>query len=210
MAAVDVGSVAGVNLVSTVAGIGTDRTNSWLQPEYLELFPNLVSTDTETSVSALERFVGVCFETELSAEDRYLLLGASAAVPPYVRDGMRDRTVSYVDFFEGLSTPVLLTHGREDDVVSLDASREAHRRIPESTLSEFPDSGHTPLWEFLERYNRELREFVTALPASTAMSEQVSPFAGRNSPQDREMSVHAISAARRGRGPIGRSGAVNG
>lgn len=172
LATVGTGSVAGVNLISTVAGIGTDRTNGWLQPEYLELFPGLVSTTAETSVSALKRFMELCFEAKLSPEDRYLLLGVSAAAPPYVRDGMRDRTVSYVEFFGDLSVPVLLTHGLHDEVVSVDASREAHRRLPDSTLSEFPGSGHTPLWEASERYNQELREFVTFLPDSTAVSEQ--------------------------------------
>ncbi|HET7324893.1 MAG TPA: alpha/beta hydrolase [Halococcus sp.] len=164
--------VAGVNLISTVAGIGTDRTNGWLQAEYLELFPDLVSTDAETSMSALQRFVELCFEGELSAEDRYLLFGTSATVPPYVRDGMRDRTVSHVESFEGLSVPVLLTHGTHDDVVSMDASREAHRRMPEYTLSEFPDSGHAPHWESPERYKQELREFVADLRESTTPSER--------------------------------------
>jgi non-heme chloroperoxidase len=166
------GRVAGVNLISTVAGIGTDRTNGWLQEGYLDLFPDLVSTNAETSVSALERFVELCFEGELSAEDRYLLLGMSTAVPPYVRDGMRDRTVSHVEFFGNLSVPVLLTHGTHDDVVSIDASREAHRRLSESALSAFPDSGHSPFWESPERYNRELREFATARPGSPAPSER--------------------------------------
>lgn len=172
LANVGIDSVAGVNLISTVAGIGTDRTNGWLQKKYLDLFPDLVSTDAETSISALHRFVELCFEGELSAEDRYQLLGASATVPPYVRDGMRDRTVSHVEFFESLSVPVLLTHGTHDDVVSMDASHEAHRRISESTLSEFPDSGHAPLWESPERYNQELREFVAHLRESTAPLER--------------------------------------
>lgn len=172
LANIGTGSVAGVNLISTVAGLGTERTDSWLQTEYVELFPDLVSTDAKTSISALQRFVKLCFEGELSVEDRYLLLGASATVPPYVRNGMRDRTVSHVEFFRDLSVPVLLTHGTHDDVVSVDASREAHRRIPESTLSEFPDSGHAPHWEFSERYNQELREFVADLRESTTSLER--------------------------------------
>lgn len=172
LANVGTSRVAGVNVISTVAGIGTDRTNGWLRTEYLELFPDLVSTDVETSISTLQRFVELCFEGELPAEDRYLLLGASATVPPYVRDGMRDRTVSHVEFFERLSVPVLLTHGTHDGVVSMAASREAHRRLPDSTLSEFPDSGHAPLWKSPERYNQELRGFVADLPESTTSSEQ--------------------------------------
>ncbi len=153
--------VDGVNLVGIVAGVGTEQTNEWLQQGYLELFPDLVSSDAETSASALDRFVAQCFNAELSPEERYLLLGMNTIVPPYVRDGMRDRTVAHVEFLDDISVPTLLTHGAHDGVVAIDAAREAARRIPDSTLSEYPEDGHTPFWESPERFNRELAEFVT-------------------------------------------------
>ncbi len=155
--------VAGANLVGLVAGIGTERTNGWLGEGYLDLFPELVSTDAGTSVAALERLVDLCFAADLSPEERYLLLGTNAVVPPYVRDGMRDRVVSHVESLGDLPVPVLLTHGVRDGVVSVEASRAAHRRLPESTLSEY-DDGHAPFWASPERFNRELREFVAGLP----------------------------------------------
>lgn len=162
--------VDGMNLIGLVAGIGTDQTNEWLQDGYLKLFPDLVSTNVETSVPALEQFIEQSFKAELSIEDRYFLLGVNMAVPPYVRDRMRDRTISHIEFLNKIPVPTLLTHGSHDGVVSIAATHEANRRIPHATLSEYSDTGHTPFWEAPERYNRELTEFVNSVSGSTTNS----------------------------------------
>lgn len=155
--------VAGVNLVGIVCGIGTDRTNAWLGAGYVDLFPDIVSTDAETSVAALERLVDLCVEDTLSPTDRYRMLGWNVVVPPAARDEMRDRTVSYLDLLDSLALPALLTHGVHDAVVSVDAAHEAATLLSDATLSTYPDSGHTPFWEAPERFNRELHEFVANL-----------------------------------------------
>ncbi|WP_123538634.1 alpha/beta fold hydrolase [Halosimplex salinum] len=155
--------VAAVALVGVVAGIGTKTTNEWLQPEYLDLFPDLVSTDAETATAALAAFVDVCFHAERPPDERYLDLGFNAVVPPHVRDGMRDRTVSHLDLLGELSVPVLVTHGAHDRVVSAEAARAVADRIPDAELSVYPDCGHTPFRENAERFGRELRAFVRSL-----------------------------------------------
>jgi pimeloyl-ACP methyl ester carboxylesterase len=155
--------VRGANLVGLVAGIGTDRTTEWLGEEYLDLFPALVSTDTETAVDALDRFVRLCFHGEPSPAERYLLLGLNAVVPPRVRDAMRDRSVSHLDALETLSVPVLLSHGAHDAVVDAAAARAAADRLPDATLSIYPDAGHTPFREAPDRFDRELGAFLDGL-----------------------------------------------
>ncbi|WP_136602986.1 alpha/beta fold hydrolase [Salinigranum halophilum] len=155
--------VAGLNLVGIVCGIGTERTNDWLEPGYVDLFPDIVSTDVETSVTALERLVDLCVHAELAPADRYQMLGWNVVVPPAARDGMRDRTVSHLDLLDSLSAQTLLSHGVHDAVVSVDAAREAERLLPNATCSTYPDSGHAPFWERPERFNRELRAFVAGL-----------------------------------------------
>jgi len=155
--------VRGANLVGLVAGIGTDRTTEWLGERYLDLFPELVSTDAETAVDTLDRFVGLCFHGEPSPAERYLLLGLNAAAPPRVRDAMRDRSVSHLDVLDELSIPVLLSHGAHDAVVDAAAARAAADRLPDATLSIYPDAGHTPFREATERFDRELRAFLDEL-----------------------------------------------
>jgi pimeloyl-ACP methyl ester carboxylesterase len=155
--------VAGANLVGVVCGIGTDRTDRWLQPGYLDLFPDLLATDAEESVAALERFVEQCVAGDLTAEQRYLMLGYNAAVPPRVRERMLDRSVSHLDFLAEFPVPLRLTHGERDGVIGIEAARAAHERVPDGDLSVYPESGHSPFFENPERYNEELREFVDGL-----------------------------------------------
>ena len=157
--------VAGLDLVGVVPGIGTETTNGWLGERYVDLFPDIVSTDAETSVDALSGLVDLCVHDPdtLSTPERYRMLGYSAVVPPYVRDGMRDRSVSHLDLLDSLDVPTLLTHGEHDAVVSVEAAREAARRLPDATLSVYADCGHSPFLEASERFDRELRAFVEGL-----------------------------------------------
>jgi len=155
--------VAGVNLVGVVAGIGTETTTDWLGDEYVDLFPEITSTDAETSNTALSRFVETCVHGRPDPEDRYRMLGYGSVVPPRVRDAMRDRTVSHLDSLSDLDVPILLTHGAHDAVVAVEAARAVERRLPDAALSVYPDAGHSPFLESTERYNRELREFVGGL-----------------------------------------------
>lgn len=155
--------VAGVNLVGVVAGIGTETTDEWLGAEYLDLFPDLVSTDAATSADALADFVDLCFAAPLPSRDRYLALGFNTVVPPYVRDGMRDRSVSHLDLLADLSVPALVTHGERDAVVSVAAGRAVAERLPEGDLSVYPNCGHTPFREDKDRFDRELRRFVESV-----------------------------------------------
>lgn len=155
--------VAGAVLVGVVTGVGSDRTDGWLQPGYLDLFPELLSEDVETSIDALQRFVAQCVHGNPDPEDRYLTLGYNAAVPPRVRGAMLDRSVDHLDLLSEVPVPTLLVHGAHDGVVSPEAAEAAHDRLPESTLSVYPDSGHTPFRENPERFAADLRAFLAEL-----------------------------------------------
>ena len=152
--------VAAAALVGVVLGIGTERTNGWLGEGYVDLFPEITSTDAETSVEALGRLVDLCVRGDLARTDRFRMLGYSAVVPPRVRDAMRDRTVSHVDRLGDVDVPVLLAHGAHDAVVAPAAAAFAADRLPDATLSTYDDCGHSPFYEAPDRFDAELRALV--------------------------------------------------
>lgn len=56
--------------------------------------------------------------------------------------------------------PTLISHGTHDALILKKAAEQHHALIPHSTLSIYDDCGHSPFWEFAERFNRELAAFA--------------------------------------------------
>ena len=154
--------LAGLNLVDAISKIGTEEATALLDPGYLDLLPGMGSTDAEESVAALDSFVRRCVHGDLPPRDRYLILGFNVVVPPHVRNALRDRTVVHDDVLANLDVPVLVTHGAEDRIVTREGGEALAELPPEdlTSVSVYPDAGHTPFWESPERYNRELRAFL--------------------------------------------------
>jgi pimeloyl-ACP methyl ester carboxylesterase len=155
--------VAGLNFVGGVSEIGTETGTARLGEGYIDLLDGFVATDAEESVRAMEDFVDLCVYEELSPADRYYMLGYNVAVPPHVREDLRDRTLTHDDELAELDVPVLVTHGEEDAVMVPECAHEYVELIDSATLSMYPETGHTPFWERPERFNRELREFALGL-----------------------------------------------
>lgn len=152
--------VAGVTFVGVVSGMGTEAATELLGPRYLDLFPDLVSRDAETSVDALETLVGICVYADLPPDERYFMLGYNVVVPPAARDGMRSRTLSHRDTLADLDVPVLFSHGEEDRVVRVEAVSVNADPVADARTSRYADVGHSPFWEAPDRFNRELAAFV--------------------------------------------------
>lgn len=152
--------VAGLALVGAVSGIGTEAATDVLGEDYLALLSGFGSTDAEESVAALRAFVDLCTYDDLSPSDRYFVLGYNVVVPPHVRDGLRDRTVTHDDELESLDVPALLVHGADDAVVLPEASRRHADRLDDAERVTYPETGHSPFLEAPERFNDDLRAFV--------------------------------------------------
>lgn len=152
--------LAGLGLVGAISSIGTEAATDRLGAAYLDLLPGFVSTDAEESVETMRAFVDLCVHGDLPPADRYYMLGYNVVVPPYVREGLRDRTVTHDAELEALDVPVLVTHGAEDAVVDPAAAQRHVDIVDDAELSLYPETGHAPFWEKPERFNRELRAFV--------------------------------------------------
>jgi non-heme chloroperoxidase len=156
------GALGGVHLAAAVSRLG-EPVVPFLGPRFLATVPGLFSTDAEESVRSLQTFVRLLTLEERSSADSALVLGASAAVPPWVRQALLSRTLDYDSLLAGLSLPVLISHGLEDEVV-LPAMGEHHASlIPHAQTSYYPNVGHATFWEDPDRFNSELRTFAASL-----------------------------------------------
>jgi hypothetical protein len=89
--------IGGMQFIGGITKLGSEEAMSVLTAEFLGIFPNLVSSDVETSVRGLKGLLQLCFAGELSPSELYSMLGYNVTVPPYVRQEMFSRAFSNDD-----------------------------------------------------------------------------------------------------------------
>jgi len=152
------GYVAGVHFVSAMVKSGSEEAFGMLSPEMHALVPGLFTE--EGGRDTLERFVSLLHHQPVSQETRKRVLAYTEMVPAYVREALGSRTEDYDEVLQGLSVPVLVTHGLEDRVVMPASSRHIASLVPGAQVSLYSGVGHSPFWEDARRFNRELAAFA--------------------------------------------------
>ena len=160
--------VGGVTFVGAVTKLGSPEATSVLTPEFLSLIPGFFAMDVEESVRSLESLLRMCFSREPSAEELYLMLGYSVAVPPYVRQALFSRSFDNDDLLPKIRKPVLIVHGADDAVVKPAAVGQHKAGIAHAQVHMIAGAGHAPFWDDAETFNRSLRAFVSAARGGAA------------------------------------------
>jgi non-heme chloroperoxidase len=104
----------------------------------------------------------MCFATDLSDEEFYLMLGYNVSVPPYVRQGMFSRAFDNDDLLPKIRKPVLISQGGVDGVVSGIVIERQMNRIPSAQMHLMASAGHACFWDEPAAFNQRLRDFVEA------------------------------------------------
>jgi len=152
-------AIAGVNLVDAV----TKLSPGLLTEEAGTFVGTTTSHDLATRASATADFLAACFHqppTELEMQQMLVINGMTARV---VYEGfVQTKTTDLEPAFKAYAGPILLTHGVHDRLVRVAMSERIKAIHPNSRLSLFPESGHSPFYEEPVRYGKELAEFVRA------------------------------------------------
>jgi pimeloyl-ACP methyl ester carboxylesterase len=156
-------NIGGLNFVGGVTKLGSEEAAAVLSQGFIALLPGFFSTDAEESARALGSLLSMCFVGELTAEERYLMLGYNLSVPPYVRQALLSRALDNDDLLPRIRKPVLITHGARDAVVKAAVIDQQMKRIPNARIQIMANAGHGCCWEEAPAYNRNLREFVSSL-----------------------------------------------
>ena len=152
--------IGGLHFVDGLSKLGSAAALAVLTPEVLAVVPGLFSTDTETSVAALQSLVHRFFVRSPSAAALYEILGDNASVSPAVRQAMFSRTIDNDDLLPSIRKPVLITHGAADAVVKVDVVAEYQRLLPNAEIQIIAESGHAPFRDDATAFNRRLAAFA--------------------------------------------------
>ena len=147
--------IAGLNYVGAVTKsvaefIGPGRAN----------FPGLTSDDLGTNIAATRAFLRSCFERQPTPDEFETMLAFNMLVPTHVRAAIGKRPPNPGDTLALLNCPVLITHGRKDQLILPAMGEFGASAIKGAKLSIYEDIGHAPFWEDAPRFNRELADLV--------------------------------------------------
>jgi pimeloyl-ACP methyl ester carboxylesterase len=146
--------IGAVDLVG--AAVMLTPTFDHLGPGLLANASEACSPDLGTAIAAVQRFLRACTAAPLASADWDAALCWNMVVPPEVRGALISRRIDSTDLLAKLSVPVLVTHGRADDIVLPSMAEHVLEVCPVAEASWYEGVGHMPFWEDAERFNREL------------------------------------------------------
>jgi non-heme chloroperoxidase len=87
-------------------------------------------------------------------------LAFNLVVKPSVRGAMIQRELDFASVLEGITVPVLVTHGRSDTVILPAMADYILKHCKSAQASWYDGVGHAPFLEEPLRFNTELKDFV--------------------------------------------------
>ncbi len=146
--------ISAVNLVGSAVTLN-ERFDD-IGPAFLAHAPGGADPDLPTRIAALRRFWRSMTVQPLSQEELEIGLSGSVAVPPQVLGALISRQIDSDDVLTTMRVPVLVSHGREDQIVSASMAEHVLQVCPTAEASWYDEVGHMPFTEDAGRFNREL------------------------------------------------------
>lgn len=122
----------------------------------------MMSDDLETRMAGARGFVQACTAKALLPEEFDFIVGFNMMCPAYVVRGALLWTGEYQEVLAKVKVPVLITHGKADEIVLPEAAEFTASTIKGAKISWYDRVGHSPFREDYCRFNNELTHFVLA------------------------------------------------
>jgi pimeloyl-ACP methyl ester carboxylesterase len=151
------GRLAGINYVNPRAA----PDKHLFGPAQAHLDPMQID-DMATNIAGTRAFLRACFHRQPGAEDFEAMLAFNMTVPAHVRAAILGRHREADDALASIMRPVLVTFGREDQIILEAMADHVAARIKHAAVSRYDGIGHAPFWEDAPRFNAELAAFVAA------------------------------------------------
>ncbi|GAA1005226.1 alpha/beta fold hydrolase [Tsukamurella strandjordii] len=154
--------VLGVGLIGAITSIGGGKEGQFpggvTGPAMNGALPAALSAKPSTAIPALAsiRMLPKGFDQETLGPVAQRVFGHSLSTPPAVRGGLFRRTVDHDADLAAWTFPVLIQHGRDDEVVAPVTAEHHAAVLPHSTLSWWDGGGHAPFVVDPARCAREL------------------------------------------------------
>jgi len=163
-------AIAGINLVGGAVTLSPPKFDH-LGAGLLANAEDACSCDLNTSINAMLRLLRATTRQPLGQDDWDTTLCANMVVPPEVRHALISRDLDNDDVLSALTIPVLVSHGRSDNIVLDSMAEHIVAVCATARPSWYDDAGHMPFLEDADRFNRELADFVASVNGARPFDE---------------------------------------
>jgi non-heme chloroperoxidase len=148
-------------------------------PYYVQIAPSILNAPTSTAVTdlrapaadlfaSLHQFVGALTKERPPLSEYYYTYGYNARAFETTTRSMTallaiEDTIDTEVFLRGLDLPVLLIQGKDDVLVLPPLARKMAELLPDATLLEYENAGHSTFLEQPLRFNQDVQTFVDSL-----------------------------------------------
>jgi pimeloyl-ACP methyl ester carboxylesterase len=151
--------IAGINLVAASNTLGGPLFTKQAGAAFAGaagLFSDSLSDQMAASF-AINKFMTA---KPMDAATEIAAFGWLHLLPVAPRRVMFARDADHREQYRKAGVPVLVSHGRDDQIVLPAAAEQLRELVPTAELSWYEAVGHSPHWEGHERFNRELAAFA--------------------------------------------------
>lgn len=156
-----INKVAGINFVN--AAIQLSSQFHMIGEGLLQNIKNLTSPDLKTFSTGTRALLHNCFEQPPSKDFLETALIYNAIVPGHIRLAMVSRQIDNLDILKSINCPLLISFGEKDKIIMPEMADFIYKNTASSTLSPYPDCGHSLFIENKTRFNSELTSFARRL-----------------------------------------------
>ncbi len=152
-------AIAGINLVGA-AVLMRPPAFDHIGPGFLDNAPDACVPDLLTNIRGVHRLLRSMTAQPLGEEAWDTALCYTMIVAPGIRGALLAREIDNADVLARVSVPVLVTHGRQDEIILPSMADYTLGHCTTAVPSWYDGVGHMPFAEDQERFNRELAAFV--------------------------------------------------
>ena len=150
--------ISAINLVG--GAVTLNERFDHIGPAFLAAAPGATQDDLPTKIDALRRFWRSMTHEPMAEVDLETGLCGSMVVPPQILGALISRQIDSDDVLGRLTLPVLVTHGRHDQIVLPSMAEHVLHVCPTAEPSWYEATGHMPFLEDRTRFNRELTDLA--------------------------------------------------
>jgi len=154
--------ISGIDFVAAAVVLGPKAFGPLVGPGFLENAPGASQNDLPTNIASIRRFLSACIVKPVSQDDFEEILAFNMVVQPKVRGAMIQRELDFAPLLQGITVPVLVTHGRSDTVILPAMADYILKHCRTAEASWYDGVGHAPFLEEPLRFNAELKRFAAS------------------------------------------------